>query len=317
MLPLNDEPYLEIALGAAARRLGVPRGVLTARALSRGVTHETLLVLRESEPVAVFRLAPPRLEILPRHTPSEEGVLLQRLGKTPLPVPEVLISDPDGRELGRPGLLLSYAPGESTLTWESLRARCGPGIAEHTLDLLCQMHAVPTDGWPDAAAADSHAQRDLDGARALAARAGASAPAELMSALASLELAAPAPSGPACIVHGDYRPANLMARDGQITGILDWEMTTTGDPACDLGIASMQPWGTWWEDEELLSRYAAGSATEVPVVALLWWRCLGYAKVVAFLAARVRDGWGGGPGLRKWVDGMADERSAWQLALRG
>jgi aminoglycoside phosphotransferase (APT) family kinase protein len=42
-------------------------------------------------------------------------------------------------------------------------------------------------------------------------------------------------SGPAAIVHGDYRLGNLLASDGEIAGVLDWEMATLGDPLADLG----------------------------------------------------------------------------------
>ena len=38
--------------------------------------------------------------------------------------------------------------------------------------------------------------------------------------------------GPATIVHGDYRLDNCMvAADGQIIAVLDWEICTLGDPA--------------------------------------------------------------------------------------
>jgi aminoglycoside phosphotransferase (APT) family kinase protein len=52
-------------------------------------------------------------------------------------------------------------------------------------------------------------------------------------------------SGPATIVHGDYRLGNtLFARDApaRLTAVLDWEMATIGDPLADLGYACMV-WG--------------------------------------------------------------------------
>jgi len=53
-----------------------------------------------------------------------------------------------------------------------------------------------------------------------------------------LEAALPA-SGPPAIVHGDYRLDNTMlATDdpGRIVAVLDWEMSTVGDPLTDLGL---------------------------------------------------------------------------------
>ncbi len=44
-------------------------------------------------------------------------------------------------------------------------------------------------------------------------------------------------SGPATIVHGDYRLDNAMfANDApRVIGIFDWEMATIGDPLADVG----------------------------------------------------------------------------------
>lgn len=296
---------------AVAARLGVEPVELRFRALARGVTHDTLIVELAGEPAAVLRLAPPRPEILPRHTPAQEGRLLEMLAGSGLPVPEALIIDEDGHLLGRPGLLMSYLHGHNTLTWEQMRERCGSGVDEHALQMMAQMHALkPPDGWPHWPQARAHAERDLAGALRLAEHAGAAAPGELPAALERLAADWPRPSGPPCISHGDYRPANLMAADGQVTAILDWEMATTGDPACDLGVASMREWGQWWPDQELLGRYAQLSGVEVSMRSLLWWRALGYCKVLAFLACRLAEGWEG-PGLERWTAGLSRSLKEW------
>ena len=52
-------------------------------------------------------------------------------------------------------------------------------------------------------------------------------------------------SGPATIVHGDYRLGNTMFATGapaRLTAVLDWEMATIGDPLADLGYMCMV-WG--------------------------------------------------------------------------
>ena len=74
------------------------------------------------------------------------------------------------------------------------------------------------------------------------------------------------------IIHGDYHTANVMYRhDGpQLAAIVDWELTTIGDPLIDLGLiiafrtpddeASMGPGGDLVEAfpsvDELVARYA-------------------------------------------------------------
>lgn len=47
-------------------------------------------------------------------------------------------------------------------------------------------------------------------------------------------LAAPAWTGPALWLHGDLHPANLLTRDGDFCGVIDFGDLCTGDPACDL-----------------------------------------------------------------------------------
>jgi aminoglycoside phosphotransferase (APT) family kinase protein len=52
-------------------------------------------------------------------------------------------------------------------------------------------------------------------------------------------------SGPPAIVHGDYRLDNTMLADddpGRIVAVLDWEMSTLGDPLADVGLFLLY-WG--------------------------------------------------------------------------
>ena len=53
--------------------------------------------------------------------------------------------------------------------------------------------------------------------------------------------------GPAAIVHGDYRLDNcLVAPDGTIAAVLDWELCTLGDPLADVGLLLVY----WTEPDE-------------------------------------------------------------------
>ena len=42
---------------------------------------------------------------------------------------------------------------------------------------------------------------------------------------------------PARIVHGDYGLHNCLSRQGAVTAVLDWEISTLGDPLADLAYA--------------------------------------------------------------------------------
>lgn len=40
------------------------------------------------------------------------------------------------------------------------------------------------------------------------------------------------------LVHGDFRIGNILVNEGELTGVLDWELARIGDPLYDLGYAS-------------------------------------------------------------------------------
>jgi aminoglycoside phosphotransferase (APT) family kinase protein len=58
--------------------------------------------------------------------------------------------------------------------------------------------------------------------------------AALERARAALARTAPPPPPSPCFVHGDFGPANLLWRSGQVV-VLDFDKCTSGDPALDLG----------------------------------------------------------------------------------
>ena len=65
-------------------------------------------------------------------------------------------------------------------------------------------------------------------------------------------------SGPATIVHGDYRLGNTMfaaAPPARLVAVLDWEMATIGDPLADVGYLCMM----WTEGGDPEGRHARSS----------------------------------------------------------
>jgi aminoglycoside phosphotransferase (APT) family kinase protein len=54
------------------------------------------------------------------------------------------------------------------------------------------------------------------------------------SAVWEASLAAPEWPRPPVWIHGDLQPGNLLARDGRISGVIDFGCLGVGDPSCDL-----------------------------------------------------------------------------------
>ena len=65
--------------------------------------------------------------------------------------------------------------------------------------------------------------------------------------------------GPATIVHGDYRLDNMiLSPSGEIAAVVDWELSTLGDPLADVGML-MVYWGD--PDEQILPNVDPPTAT--------------------------------------------------------
>jgi aminoglycoside phosphotransferase (APT) family kinase protein len=103
----------------------------------------------------------------------------------------------------------------------------------------------------------------------------------------------PADSQPG-ILHGDYHLSNVMfRRDGpELAAIVDWELTTIGDPLVDLGwmlatwpdssgqtlgAVGAVPWDGFPTAAELVERYALGSRRDLG--AIRWYAVLGCYKL--------------------------------------
>ena len=83
------------------------------------------------------------------------------------------------------------------------------------------------------------------------------------------------------ILHGDYTLANVLFREDtpEVAAILDWEMSTIGDPLLDLGwlltswprpddptSRKIEPWEGFPTPDELLAHYRADSARDMSAI---------------------------------------------------
>ena len=92
----------------------------------------------------------------------------------------------------------------------------------------------------------------------------------------------PPPAQRVSVVHGDYRVGNfLFNTEGEIHGVLDWEMAHLGDPIEDLAWSMNESWQWANRDgrpggiitvEEACRVWSEASGLEVDDHALHWWR---------------------------------------------
>jgi aminoglycoside phosphotransferase (APT) family kinase protein len=74
------------------------------------------------------------------------------------------------------------------------------------------------------------------------------------------------------ILHGDYWPGNVLWRDGELVGVVDWEDALFGDPLADLGITRLEiGWSAGFAAMELFTRQYRALRPALDVTALPLW----------------------------------------------
>jgi aminoglycoside phosphotransferase (APT) family kinase protein len=67
------------------------------------------------------------------------------------------------------------------------------------------------------------------------------------------------------LIHGDFRPTNLLIHQGKVSSILDWEFATAGHPIADLGqFFRYEEQFAWRQKEALIQAYQNGTGMLLP-----------------------------------------------------
>jgi aminoglycoside phosphotransferase (APT) family kinase protein len=287
-------------------------GELRARPIGDGHSNVTYL-LRSGDTELVLR-RPPRGP-LPRsaHDVLREARLLRALAPTGARVPQVLAVGDDEGVIGAPFYVMERVAGTvvtdavpAALDTPAERRRLG----EELVDALVEIHAVD---WRACGLEGFSPEPDGYLARQLRRFAG------LWEHLKTREIEAVEQvgawlaehrprSGPATIVHGDYRLGNTMmaaAAPARLVAIFDWEMAALGDPLADVGYlcalwvqrddpevpAVFELGGVTRGDgfltrAELVARYEERSGR--PVTDIRWYRTLALWKAAVFMEGNYR-----------------------------
>jgi len=244
----------------------------TVTHISGGKSNLTYAVASPAGEVILRR--PPLGHVLPTaHDMGREYTVMTALRDTAVPVPTTLHHCTDESVLGAPFYVMERVAGFI------VREEFPPGYADSPedkrrvgdalIDVLVALHAVDAEavGLGSFGRPDGYLERQLRrwGQQWEATRV-VEAP-DLDALFKRLSDVAP-DSPPSTIVHGDYRLDNtLLAPDdpGRIAAVLDWEMSTRGDPLADLGILLVY----WTEpgddsDADRMAAVVVPSATRLP-----------------------------------------------------
>src|SRR5579863_8531260 len=191
---------------------------------------------------------PPLSHVLPTaHDMAREYRVITALGPTAVPVPVTFGLCEDADVNGQAFYVMEFVDGhiirdaaaaEHELD-DTARRRAGESLAE----TLAALHAVDVDavGLGDFAKRDGYIERQLrrwyEQFRNSGVEGGGPDTATIVGAVHD-RLAADIPDQRGvAIVHGDFRLDNtVLADDGSVRAVLDWEICTLGDPLADVGL---------------------------------------------------------------------------------
>jgi aminoglycoside phosphotransferase (APT) family kinase protein len=292
-----------------------------------GAGRSNLTYRVDSAAGAVVLRRPPVGEVAATaHDMGREQRVIGALAATPVPVPRVLAASAGGPPVDAPCFVMELVDGIVPLgelpagwaTSEDDRRRLSTAL----VDVLVALHSVDPAavGLDDFGRPEGFLARQVrrwvtqwERACAGGAPTGPGTAAELNRLADALAASIP-DTQRHTVVHGDYRIDNCLfdaADPGRVRAVLDWEMSTLGDPLADLGLLLVY----WCEADErpiwraaqhlpsptrlpgFLRRtevaQAYGDATGLDLDPLPWYVAFGAFKLAVVLAgilARVQAG---------------------------
>jgi aminoglycoside phosphotransferase (APT) family kinase protein len=238
-------------------------GPLTASRIAGGLSNLSY-VITDGTGSWVLRRPPLGHVLETAHDMGRECRVLSALAATNVPVPHVygLCSDPD--VLGAPFYVMDFVVGSTyrhASQLEQIGSERTAAVATSLIERLAAIHAVDPDevGLQDFGRPQNFLGRQVQRWQR---QLEASWSRELNGAHALYdELVRQLPEqSPAGLVHGDYRLDNtLVCDDDRIVAVVDWEMSTLGDPLTDLGMLAV-----YMTLPEILPRNGIADASAAP-----------------------------------------------------
>jgi aminoglycoside phosphotransferase (APT) family kinase protein len=261
--PVRQGEELDLAAldGYLEQELGP--GVLAIEQFPGGHSNLTYLV-RHGDNEYVLRRPPFGSKVKSAHDMSREVAVLTKLAPVYDRAPRVLAFEPTGNVLGAPFYLMERRHGvilRRTIPTDdpAVIAR----LCELLVDALVDLHAVDfrAAGLGDFGKPEGYVARQVKGW----ADRYAGSKTDDIAAMSSVGpwLASNQPAdGPPALIHNDFKFDNVIfdPKLERITGVLDWEMATVGDPMMDLG-TSLSYW-MQASDGELFQQALFGVTTK-------------------------------------------------------
>jgi aminoglycoside phosphotransferase (APT) family kinase protein len=269
-----------------------------------GRSNLTYVVTDADDRRLVLRRPPLHGVLQSAHDMGREHRIISALGAADVPVPTTLGFEDDDAVTGAPFYVMEHVDGvvvrDTATAASALDPSARAAASDDLVDVLVRLHEVDVDavGLGDLAKREDYLARQLKRWRGQLHQARTRELPVLDEVHDRLVAAIPE-QGPATIVHGDYRLDNLILdpATGQVRAVLDWELTTLGDPLADVGLLLV-----YWADpgdeviplldapttvegflprREVAERYAARSGRDLSQIE--YYVAFGYWKLACIL----------------------------------
>jgi aminoglycoside phosphotransferase (APT) family kinase protein len=216
-------------------------GPLRFERIGLGQSNLTYLVRDADDRRWVLRRPPLGRLLASAHDVAREARIMAALAPTDVPVPQILGVAQDPEIADVPLVLMEFIDGQVIDTMaiaESLAPQRRRQIGVSLPVTLAKVHAVDIDavGLSDLASHKPYAQRQLKRWAAQWEQSKTRELPELDDLTRRLAAAAPE-QRELSLVHGDLHLRNAIVSrgTGAVIGVLDWELSTLGDPLADMG----------------------------------------------------------------------------------
>ncbi|MEW6089315.1 MAG: phosphotransferase family protein [Parvibaculum sp.] len=280
---MGDMPVDLLALARWLDSQGLGEGPLEEVTLLGGGTQNILLRFSRAGRTYVLRRPPPHLRKNSNETMRREARMLSAIADTDVPHPRLIAACPEEDVIGAAFYLMEPIDGFNPTVGlpalhasdPAIRRRMGFSLVEG----IAKLGAVDYEkvGLGDFGKVDNYLERQvarwqaqLESYREFTSWPGPEGIPGVARVARWLEENRPGSFAPG-IIHGDYHLANVMFRhDGpELAAIVDWELTTIGDPLLDLGwllatwpqegaaagAVGVQPWDGFPSADELVEHY--------------------------------------------------------------
>lgn len=248
-----------------------PGAGLSAELITGGRSNLTYLLTWGDTRLVVRR--PPLGHVLPTaHDMGREHRVLAALAGTGVPVPAPLAFCEDESVIGAPFYAMEYVAGRVLRTAADaadVTPEQAGDLCERLVQSLAAIHTVDVDavGLSGFGRPDGYLERQLRRWQQQWDRSKTRELPAYDTLVARLARHRPATGG-GSLVHGDFRLDNALVRldpEPRVAAVVDWEMSTLGDPLADLGLTL-----TYWADSGDAEREAIPVGATVTTAPGFW-----------------------------------------------